>query len=154
MLLVAAAETALRTREAWRLHGALVWSNRDVRPMMRHCSSWVSTSLSTLTVCLQSWRRTWRRGLEWEPPNLMKQNRSSTSRACLVRRKNTRSEAIYLNWPALADPERSLLWPSSPFQLEGTLAGTDISPKQQGARGLCRTIYPTNTHINQSHTLK
>lgn len=61
MLLVAAAETALRTREAWRLHSALVWSHSDVRPMMRHCISCVSTSCSTLTGSLQSWSRTWER---------------------------------------------------------------------------------------------
>lgn len=60
VLLVAAADTALRTREAWCLQAALVWSHSDVRPMMRHCSSWVSTSLSTFTGSLQSWRRTWR----------------------------------------------------------------------------------------------
>lgn len=60
VLLVATAETALRTREARCLQAGVVWSNSDVRPMMRHCSSWVSTSLSTLAGCLQSWRRTWK----------------------------------------------------------------------------------------------
>lgn len=61
VLLVAAAETALRTREAWCLQAALLWSHSDVRPMIRHCVSWVSTSLSTLAGCRQSWSRTWKR---------------------------------------------------------------------------------------------
>lgn len=39
VLLVAAAETALSTREARHLQAGLVWSQSDVRPMMRHCSS-------------------------------------------------------------------------------------------------------------------
>lgn len=51
----------------------------------------------------------------------------------------------------LVAPEKSLLQPCSPFWLEGTLAGTDISPKQQGALGLYLTVYPTEAHI---HTQK
>lgn len=133
MLLVATAETALSTREAWRLQAGLVWSHRDVRPMMRHCSSWVSTSLSTLTGCLQSWSRTWETG----------------------RRGGWEEEAWgYLSvremgqhWPSLVAPGRILQQHRSPFWPEGTPAGKGISPELQEAPGLYRTVYPTNINV-------
>lgn len=70
-------------------------------------------------------------------------------RQAVMKKRNVKL-GFWLNEPVLVAPGSSLLWLCPPFWLEGTLTSTDISSTQQGALGLCRTVYPANTNIQRS----
>lgn len=101
------ADTALSTRETCLLHEELHWSHREVRAMIKHCSSSVSTSCSTNRTCLHSCRIT------WSAPRMhakLKCCIKNTQCACYYKIRTDLPELIRPGTSTCHPPDRWLFW--------------------------------------------